>query len=98
MARNTDAWGRPIVINRDPKATPAPWLIDADGDIQDSEGYKLADMHITSEANRQVMVAAPAMLALLKYLLEDMDNEPKKYPRWKDKIRPLIAEAEGRDS
>jgi hypothetical protein len=42
------------------------WLIDADGDIQNAIGDKIADMHITTSAHRTLIAAAPKMLAALK--------------------------------
>lgn len=43
------------------------WSLDADGDIQNACGDKIADMHITSDAHARLIAAAPELLdALLR--------------------------------
>lgn len=48
-----------------------------------------------AEANARLIASAPALLAALEYLLQDMDAEPDDYPRWKDKIRSALKAAGG---
>jgi hypothetical protein len=58
-------------LNKEMKMT---WLIDADGDIQNSIGDKIADMHITTSANRAIIAAAPELLAALSDLMKSCQN------------------------
>ena len=83
--------------------TPGPWLIDADGDIQSGIGDKLADMHITTPANRAVMVAAPRLLAALRACVDFIENDPgddpdreRKFFRCRELWREAFAQTRGR--
>jgi hypothetical protein len=81
--------------------TPGPWATSRDavpeGHTQvtiyaEASGKRVATA-FECDANAALIAAAPDMLALLDYLLVDMDAEPDEYPRWKDKIRAAIAKA-----
>jgi hypothetical protein len=88
-----------MLTRETPTHSPAPFALDADGDVVDADGMVVAIIYTENDADRRMMQKAPELLAACRAFVRDHEALSARFA-WADgshvsTIRALVGRIDG---